>query len=73
MTDGIATPIVGLAMDKFSICGSRYGRRKSWHLFGTLLVSLSFAFIYTPAPGHSPRPDAWSMIYLVSHIHDESS
>ena len=58
-------------MDKFSIFGDKYGKRKSWHLFGTFLVSLSFVFIYTPAPGHSPGENAWSMIHLVGTIQSD--
>ena len=68
LTDGLATPIVGLGLDKIGLCGSSYGRRKSWHMLGTLLVSISFAFIYTPPFGHDPTDEstAWSQIKMVS-------
>ena len=66
MTDGIATPIVGYGLDKIGLCGSKYGRRKSWHIMGTVLVSISFAFIYTPPPGHNPDTNPWSSLHMVS-------
>ena len=66
MTDGIATPIVGYGLDKIGLCGSKYGRRKSWHIMGTVLVSISFAFIYTPPPGHNPETNPWSSLHMVS-------
>lgn len=65
MTDGIATPIVGYGLDKIGLCGSKYGRRKSWHVLGTVLVSISFAFIYTPPPGHNPETNPWSSLNMV--------
>ena len=68
LTDGLATPIVGLGLDKVGLCGTRYGRRKSWHMLGTLMVSISFAFIYTPPFGHDPTSveTAWTQIQMVS-------
>ena len=66
LTDGIATPIVGYGLDKIGLCGSKYGRRKSWHIMGTVLVSISFAFIYTPPPGHNPETNPWSSLHMVS-------
>jgi len=67
LTDGIATPIVGLGLDKFGLCGTKYGRRKSWHMLGTLMVSISFAFIYTPPFGHDPSDSSstWSQTEMV--------
>lgn len=65
MTDGLATPIVGYGLDKIGICGSRYGRRKSWHMLGTILVTISFAFIYTPPPGHHPESNPWTSVNMV--------
>ena len=35
--------------DNNAICLS-YGKAKSWHLFGTLLVGLSFPFLFMPCP-----------------------
>lgn len=47
VADAISTPIIGYASDKdyrYFIC--KYGRRKIWHLIGTLCVTLSFPFIF---------------------------
>ncbi|KAL8177675.1 UNVERIFIED_CONTAM: Major facilitator superfamily domain-containing protein 12 [Gekko kuhli] len=35
VADGICTPLVGYEADQAGGCG-RYGRRKSWHLIGSL-------------------------------------
>ncbi|VDM64030.1 unnamed protein product [Angiostrongylus costaricensis] len=48
VTDAISTPLVGIASDsnflpKFF---HRVGRRLSWHMIGTVCVSLSFPFIF---------------------------
>jgi Na+/melibiose symporter-like transporter len=48
LTDGLATPIVGIESDRVGLLGRLYGKRKSWHLFGTVCVVLSFIFIFTP-------------------------
>ena len=48
LTDGCATPFVGIESDRVGLLGRFYGRRKSWHLFGTSCVILSFIFIFTP-------------------------
>ena len=44
VTDGICTPITAILNDK-TVC--RYGRRKIWHLIGSLCVSLSFPLLFT--------------------------
>jgi Na+/melibiose symporter-like transporter len=41
LTDGIATPLVGIGLDKVGLCGKKYGKRKSWHMFGTLLITFT--------------------------------
>ncbi|KAA0203513.1 hypothetical protein HAZT_HAZT001865 [Hyalella azteca] len=53
LADGISTPIVGVLSDmenKIPAC-ARYGRRKIWHLVGTVCVTISFPFIFSPAYG----------------------
>ena len=47
---GMSTAFVGFVSDSqynLWLC-NRYGRRKSWHLIGTLFVLLSYAFIFSP-------------------------
>jgi Na+/melibiose symporter-like transporter/glutathione synthase/RimK-type ligase-like ATP-grasp enzyme len=41
--DAVSTPCVGVATDR---CVSRYGRRKSWHLVGTLAAALGLPFVF---------------------------
>ena len=50
LADGISTLFVGYFSDKGDdlwLC-SRYGKRKTWHLIGTICVVLSFPFIFMP-------------------------
>ncbi|CAK9299785.1 unnamed protein product [Gordionus sp. m RMFG-2023] len=47
--DGISTLFVGIESDETFI-NSKYGQRKIWHLIGTICVTLSFAFIFSPPP-----------------------
>ncbi|KAL1517303.1 hypothetical protein ABEB36_001084 [Hypothenemus hampei] len=47
--DGLSTPFVGYFSDEgdnFWIC--RYGKRKAWHLIGTICVIFTFPFIFSP-------------------------
>lgn len=44
ITDGITTPLVGLASDKCSCPG---GRRNFWYYFGFSFVNLTFLCIFT--------------------------
>ncbi|KAJ7354725.1 Major facilitator super domain-containing protein 12 [Desmophyllum pertusum] len=44
VTDGIFTPITAILNDK-TVC--RYGRRKIWHLLGSIFVSFSFPLLFT--------------------------
>ncbi|CAI5454162.1 unnamed protein product [Caenorhabditis angaria] len=48
VTDGISTPLVGIFSDSNILpsCFEKIGRRLSWHLIGSILVSISFPFIF---------------------------
>lgn len=49
VADALATPFVGFhsdQIDNFWLC--KYGRRKTWHLVGTIAVLLAFPFIFSP-------------------------
>lgn len=53
VADGVSTPFIGIFSDmenKIPAC-ARYGRRKLWHLIGTILVFFSFTFIYNSCLG----------------------
>lgn len=43
LADALATPVVGFFCDKTHV---RYGRRKLWHLIGTVMVAVSFFFFW---------------------------
>jgi Na+/melibiose symporter-like transporter len=43
IADGIFTPIVGLLSDKYT---TRIGKRKPWYIGGTILVGVSFGFMW---------------------------
>ena len=43
VADAAATPIIGFLCDKTR---TRYGRRKTWHLLGTILVAISLFFFW---------------------------
>ncbi|XP_063928728.1 major facilitator superfamily domain-containing protein 12-like isoform X1 [Zophobas morio] len=49
VADAVSTPFVGFHSDQtdnFWLC--RYGRRKTWHLIGTVCVLTTFPFIFAP-------------------------
>ncbi|MEE6487767.1 hypothetical protein FKM82_015019 [Ascaphus truei] len=68
VTDGICTPLVGYESDRHASC-LPYGRRKSWHLIGTVSVVLSFAFIFNPCLGCTENTPQWAeLIYFIPFI-----
>ncbi|KAE8749688.1 hypothetical protein FOCC_FOCC003675 [Frankliniella occidentalis] len=71
VADGLSTPFVGVQADlkdNFWMC--RYGRRKTWHLVGTLCVLLSFPFIFSPCAGCRDAPgDYWyQLVYYAAFV-----
>lgn len=47
LTDAVATAAIGVLSDNVNIiCTDRYGRRKTWHLFGKLLLIISLLSMY---------------------------
>lgn len=68
IADGICTPLIGYESDRTPGCGN-YGKRKTWHLVGTLSVVLSFAFIFNQCLGCDSLTPQWaSLIYFVPFI-----
>lgn len=68
VVDALATPIIGFLCDRTRI---RYGRRKIWHLGGTVLVAISVFFIwhkclFCQSEAHSPV--AWTIAYFAIPI-----
>ncbi|XP_066587775.1 major facilitator superfamily domain-containing protein 12-like [Prorops nasuta] len=48
VADAIATPFVGYFSDQNDdLCLCKYGKRKIWHLLGTICVLFSFRFIFS--------------------------
>lgn len=71
VADALSTPFVGLQADlrdDFWMC--RYGRRKTWHLVGTLCVLLSFPFIFMSCIGcRDAAGDYWyQLVYFGAFI-----
>ncbi|XP_025204621.1 major facilitator superfamily domain-containing protein 12-like isoform X1 [Melanaphis sacchari] len=49
LTDAVATAAIGMLSDNANMyCTDRYGRRKTWHLFGSILVFISLPFAFSP-------------------------
>uniref|UniRef100_A0A8C3SI03 Major facilitator superfamily domain containing 12 n=1 Tax=Chelydra serpentina TaxID=8475 RepID=A0A8C3SI03_CHESE len=68
VADGVCTPLVGYESDRSAGCG-RYGRRKSWHLVGTVCVLVSFPFIFNPCLGCTEATPQWAaLIYFIPFI-----
>ncbi|XP_070775455.1 major facilitator superfamily domain-containing protein 12-like [Enoplosus armatus] len=68
IADGICTPLIGYESDRTPGCGN-YGKRKTWHLVGTLSVLISFAFIFNQCLGCGSLTPQWaSLTYFVPFI-----
>lgn len=69
IADAIATPFVGLHSDKnddFWLC--RYGRRKTWHLLGTICVLFAFPFIFSPCINCETSHEWAQLIYYAAFV-----
>lgn len=68
IADGVCTPLIGYESDRTPGCGS-YGKRKTWHLVGTLSVILSFPFIFNQCLGCDVNTPQWvSLTYFIPFI-----
>ncbi|XP_028329546.1 major facilitator superfamily domain-containing protein 12-like isoform X2 [Gouania willdenowi] len=68
VADGICTPLIGYESDQSPGCGN-YGKRKTWHLVGTLSVVLSFSFIFNQCLGCDFSTPQWvSLLYFCPFI-----
>ncbi|GAB6018970.1 Major facilitator super domain-containing protein 12 [Chamberlinius hualienensis] len=69
IADALATPFVGLELDKldnFILC--RNSRKKSWHLVGTICVILSFPFIFIHCLGCQHSSQMAQVIYYSGFV-----
>ncbi|XP_013787197.1 major facilitator superfamily domain-containing protein 12-like, partial [Limulus polyphemus] len=67
--DALATPFVGFESDRidnFWLC--RYGRKKTWHLLGTICVLISFPFLFNQCLGCSSSHQTAQVIYYAAFI-----
>ncbi|KAI1891607.1 hypothetical protein AGOR_G00145530 [Albula goreensis] len=68
IADGVCTPLIGYESDRTPGCG-KYGKRKSWHLVGTVSVLVSFLFIFNPCPGCNEVTPQWAgLTYYIPFI-----
>lgn len=70
IADGLATPFVGLESDRepFILICLRYGKRKAWHLLGTLAVAVTFPLIFTKCIGCEHSHESAQFIYYAALI-----
>lgn len=69
VADALATPFVGYhsdQSDEFWFC--RYGRRKMWHLLGTVCVLGAFPFIFSPCVGCTDSHKSAQIFYYCIFI-----
>ncbi|KAG9264768.1 major facilitator superfamily domain-containing protein 12-like isoform X1 [Astyanax mexicanus] len=68
IADGVCTPLIGYESDRTPGCGS-YGKRKTWHLVGTVSVLLSFPFIFNQCIGCDQSTPQWAgLVYFIPFI-----
>ena len=70
LADGLSTVFVGFfsgTSDDIWLC-HKIGKRRAWHLIGTLCVLGSFPFIFVPCIGCSMSHESAQLVYL-SLIH----
>lgn len=66
IVDASATPVIGILCDKTR---TRYGRRKIWHLVGTIMVAISlFFFWHTCLPCNHSTPLGLKIFYFAVPI-----
>ena len=65
--DAILTPFMGIGCDRLIIKRlARYGRRKTWHLFGTMFVAIAWPFILSPCLVCSSDSPGWLLMVYYS-------
>ncbi|XP_034039097.1 major facilitator superfamily domain-containing protein 12-like [Thalassophryne amazonica] len=68
IADGVCTPLIGYESDRTSGCRN-YGKRKTWHLVGTLSVVVSFGFIFNQCFSCDSLTPQWaSLTYFIPFI-----
>lgn len=68
IADGVCTPLIGYESDRTPGCGA-YGKRKTWHLVGTVSVLLSFPFIFNQCINCDQSTPQWAgLVYFIPFI-----
>ncbi|KAM4552851.1 major facilitator superfamily domain-containing protein 12-like [Odontesthes bonariensis] len=68
IADAICTPLIGYESDQTPGCRN-YGKRKTWHLVGTVSVVVSFSFIFNRCLACDSHTPQWaSLVYFVPFI-----
>ncbi|XP_061943458.1 major facilitator superfamily domain-containing protein 12 [Apis cerana] len=69
IADALATSFVGFYSDKnndFWLC--KYGKRKTWHLIGTLCILFAFPFIFSHCIGCETAHEWAQLIYYAAFV-----
>lgn len=68
--DAILTPFMGLGCDRLVIKQfAPYGKRKTWHLFGTAFVAIAWPFIMSPCLVCASNSPSWlPMVYYSTTV-----
>ncbi|XP_022096604.1 major facilitator superfamily domain-containing protein 12-like isoform X2 [Acanthaster planci] len=66
VSDALCTPLIGYESDRS--LGCRYGKRKTWHLLGTICVMSTFIFIFSPTLGPTDTSEWAKVIYFTPFI-----
>lgn len=73
--DAVLTPFMGVGCDRLVIKSlARYGKRKTWHLFGTIFVAIAWPFIFSPCLACSTDSPSWlplvyySVTVVIFHV-----
>ncbi|KAK9308234.1 hypothetical protein QLX08_001705 [Tetragonisca angustula] len=69
IADALATPFIGFHSDKndnFWLC--KYGRRKTWHLIGTLCILFAFPFIFSHCIGCETSHEWAQLVYYAAFV-----
>ncbi|VDD86978.1 unnamed protein product, partial [Enterobius vermicularis] len=72
VVDAVCNPLVGIASDSSLLPAwfeNRIGKRMSWHVIGTISVTVSFPFIFNKCPvcsdtGSEWWPFAWFVFFI---------
>ncbi|XP_026179392.1 major facilitator superfamily domain-containing protein 12 [Mastacembelus armatus] len=68
IADGFCTPLIGYKSDRTPGL-PRIGKRKSWHLLGTVCVLVSFPFIFNPCLACTDNtPHSVQLVYFIPLI-----